>query len=132
MSTNEQHEAFSATSKRPTRKLSTRQAHVLLNMCAVRSVMLFLDALTACRLFIIFFTVVLKGLAMIFADKENPFIILRSKEINIHFKTNNKIPRFAEIMKKKQGFFFVSFILEGTLTVFLNFLKFKFYYVWCI
>ena len=34
----------------------------------------------------------LKGLAMIFTDQENPFIIFRSKEINIHFKTNTKIP----------------------------------------
>ena len=34
----------------------------------------------------------LKGLAMIFADQENPFIIFRSKEINIYFKTNTKIP----------------------------------------
>ena len=33
----------------------------------------------------------LKGLAMIFAGQENPFIIFRSKEINIYFKTNNKI-----------------------------------------
>ena len=34
----------------------------------------------------------LKGMAMIFADQENPFIIFRSKEINIYFKKNNKIP----------------------------------------
>ena len=34
----------------------------------------------------------LKGLAMIFAGKENPFIIFRSKEIYICSKTNNKIP----------------------------------------
>ena len=34
----------------------------------------------------------LKGLAMIFAGQENPFIIFRSKEIYIYFKTNNKIP----------------------------------------
>ena len=27
-----------------------------------------------------------------FAGQENPFIIYRSKEINIYFKTNNKIP----------------------------------------
>ena len=33
-----------------------------------------------------------KGLAMIFAGQENPFIIFRSKEIYIYFKTNNKIP----------------------------------------
>ena len=35
---------------------------------------------------------VLKGLAMIFAGQENPFIIFRSKEIYIYFKTNDKIP----------------------------------------
>ena len=29
---------------------------------------------------------------MIFAGQENPFIIFRSKEINMYFKTNNKIP----------------------------------------
>ena len=34
----------------------------------------------------------LKGLAMIFAGQENPFIIFRSKDIYINFKTNNKIP----------------------------------------
>ena len=34
----------------------------------------------------------LKGLTMIFASQENPFIIFRSKEIYICFKTNNKIP----------------------------------------
>ena len=34
----------------------------------------------------------LKGLAMIFADQQNPFIMFRSKEINIYFKTNTKIP----------------------------------------
>ena len=34
----------------------------------------------------------LKGLAMIFACQENQFIIFRSKEIYIYFKTNNKIP----------------------------------------
>ena len=34
----------------------------------------------------------LKGLAMIFAGLENPFIIFRSKDIYIYFKTNNKIP----------------------------------------
>ena len=34
----------------------------------------------------------LKGPAMIFAGQENPFIIFRSKEIYIYFKTNNKIP----------------------------------------
>ena len=60
----------------------------------------------------------LKGLAMIFADQENPFIIFRSKEISVYFKTNNKNPRkFAE--KMKEIGFLVSFILEGTLTVFL-------------
>ena len=31
-----------------------------------------------------------KGLALIFAGQENPFIIFRSKEIYIYFKTNNK------------------------------------------
>ena len=36
--------------------------------------------------------VTLKGLAMIFAGQENTFIIFRSKEINIYFKTKNKIP----------------------------------------
>ena len=35
---------------------------------------------------------VLKGLAMIFAGQENLFIIFRSKEIYIYFKTNNKTP----------------------------------------
>ena len=35
---------------------------------------------------------ILKGLAMIFTGQENPFIIFRSKEIYIYFKTNNKIP----------------------------------------
>ena len=34
----------------------------------------------------------LKGLAMIFTDQENTYFIFRSKEINIYFKTNNKIP----------------------------------------
>ena len=34
----------------------------------------------------------LKGLTMIFAGQENPFIIFRSKEIYIYFKTNIKIP----------------------------------------
>ena len=34
----------------------------------------------------------LKGLAMIFAGQENPYIIFRSKEIYIYFKRNNKIP----------------------------------------
>ena len=34
----------------------------------------------------------LKGLTMIFAGQENPFIIFRSKEMNIYFKTNIKIP----------------------------------------
>ena len=34
----------------------------------------------------------LKGLAMIFAGQETPFIIFRSKEMYIYFKTNNKIP----------------------------------------
>ena len=34
----------------------------------------------------------LKGLTMIFAGLENPFIIFRSKEKYICFKTNNKIP----------------------------------------
>ena len=33
----------------------------------------------------------LKGLAMIFAGQENQFIIFRSKEICVYFKTNNKI-----------------------------------------
>ena len=39
-----------------------------------------------------FFFFALKGLAMIFAGQENLLIIFRSKEIYIHFKTNNKIP----------------------------------------
>ena len=34
----------------------------------------------------------LKGLSMIFAGHENPFIIFRSKKIYIYFKTNNRIP----------------------------------------
>ena len=34
----------------------------------------------------------LKGLAIIVAGQENPFIIFRSKEIYIYFKTNKKIP----------------------------------------
>ena len=34
----------------------------------------------------------LKGLTMIFDGQETPFIIFRSKEIYIYFKTNNKIP----------------------------------------
>ena len=34
----------------------------------------------------------LQGLAMIFAGQENQFIIFRSKDIYIYFKTNNKIP----------------------------------------
>ena len=33
----------------------------------------------------------LKGLAMIFAGQKNPFIIFRSNETYIYFKTNNKI-----------------------------------------
>ena len=41
---------------------------------------------------IIIIIITLKGLAMIFAGQENPFIIFRSKEINICFKTENKIP----------------------------------------
>ena len=62
----------------------------------------------------------LKGLDIIFAGQENTFIIFRSKEIYIYFKTNKKIPhKFAEIMKKTG--FWVIFILEGTLTVFLIF-----------
>ena len=71
------------------------------------------------------------GLTMIFAGQKNPFIIFRSKEMYIYFKTNNKIP--INLLKKwrKTGFL-VIFILEGTLTVSFNFLKFQFYYVWCI
>ena len=34
----------------------------------------------------------LKGLAMIFAGQENSFIIFRSKDIHIYFKTKNEIP----------------------------------------
>ena len=34
----------------------------------------------------------LKGLAMIFAGQENPISIIRSKQMHIYFKTNNKIP----------------------------------------
>ena len=33
----------------------------------------------------------LKGRTMIFAGQENPFIIFKSKDIYIYFKTNNKI-----------------------------------------
>ena len=67
----------------------------------------------------------LKGLAMIFAGQENPFIIFRSKEIYIYLKTNNKIPhKFVEITKKTGCL--VSFILEGTLTVFLISQNFSF------
>ena len=33
---------------------------------------------------------VLKGLAIVFAGQKNPFIIFRSKEIYIYFKTNKK------------------------------------------
>ena len=56
---------------------------------------------------------------MIFAGQENPFIIFRSKEICIHFKTNNKIPvlKFAEITKKNRVL--GKFHFEGTLTVYL-------------
>ena len=47
----------------------------------------------------------LEGLAIIFAGQENPFIIFRSKEIYIYFKTNQKNPhKFAEIMKKNRVF----------------------------
>ena len=54
---------------------------------------------------------------MIFASQENPLIILKSKEIYI-FQTKLQNPhKFAEIMKKTR--FLISFILEGTLTVFL-------------
>ena len=34
----------------------------------------------------------LKGMTMIFAGQEIPFIIFRSNEIYIYFKTNKKIP----------------------------------------
>ena len=34
----------------------------------------------------------LKGLAMIFAGQENPFIIFRSKKIYIYVRKHNKIP----------------------------------------
>ena len=34
----------------------------------------------------------LKGLTMIFAGQENPYIIFRSKEMYIYIKANNKIP----------------------------------------
>ena len=55
---------------------------------------------------------------MIFAGQKNPFIIFRSKEIYIYFKTNNKNPhKFAEIMKKSRGF--GKSHSWGTLTVFL-------------
>ena len=46
----------------------------------------------------------LKGLAMIFAGQENTFIIFRSKEINIYFKTNNKVPINLLNNEEKQGF----------------------------
>ena len=50
-------------------------------------------------------TQLLKGLAMIFAGQENPFIIFRSKEINMYFKKQKKNPhKFAEIMKKNRVF----------------------------
>ena len=64
-------------------------------------------------------TTKLKGPAMIFAGQEDPFIIFRSKEIYIYFITNNKIPinLLSVIMKKNRVL--VSFILEGTLTVFI-------------
>ena len=55
---------------------------------------------------------------MIFAGQENPLIIFRSKGIYIYFKTNNKIPVILLNNEEKQGFF-VIFIHEGTLTVFL-------------
>ena len=51
-----------------------------------------LDWLTYCIRVVVANAMYLQGLAMIFADQENPFIIFRSKEINIHFKKNNKIP----------------------------------------
>ena len=60
----------------------------------------------------------LKGLATIFAGQENPLIIFRSKEIYIYFKTNNNIPiNFLKLWGKQDCF--ASFILEGTLTVFV-------------
>ena len=55
---------------------------------------------------------------MIFAGQENSFIIFRSKEIYIYFKTSNKIPINLLKYEEKQGFL-VSFIPKGTLTVFL-------------
>ena len=60
----------------------------------------------------------LKGLAMIFAGQENPIIILKSKEIYIYFKTNNKIPVNLLKLWRKAGFL-TSCILEGTVTMFL-------------
>ena len=50
------------------------------------------------------FSFCLNGLAMIFACQENPFIIFRSKEIYIYFKTNNKIPINCWNNEEKQGF----------------------------
>ena len=60
----------------------------------------------------------LKGLAMTFAGQENPFVIFRSKEIYIYFKTNNKFP--MNLQKKwRKTEVLVSLIPENTLTVFL-------------
>ena len=47
---------------------------------------------------------VLKGLAMIFAGQENPFIIFKSKDIYIYFKKNNEIPINSLEWWRKQGF----------------------------
>ena len=52
-SKNEQHTAFGASSKRPTLNCSRNaRSRATLNVCAVRSVLLFLYALNVCRLFI--------------------------------------------------------------------------------
>ena len=41
---------------------------------------------------------------MIFAGQENQFIIFRSKEIYIYFKTNNKFPVILLKNDQKQDF----------------------------
>ena len=46
--------------------------------------------------------ITLKGLAMIFPGQENPFIIFRSKEIYIYFKTNNKVT--LELIPKRNHY----------------------------
>ena len=60
------------------------------NQCYVVCVQVMHDYV--CFIAPIHYCVELKGLAMIFAGQENPYIIFRSKEIYIYFKRNNKIP----------------------------------------